>query len=122
MRVSADPTFRLIGSNKNWDRDGAPTSRLQSFETGMVAGDENPLGLMAVNRELVAQGERQDDSERIAGPGLQRKPGPRPTGGAPTTANSILSAITRRCCSTSTADCLAGKLRPGQRVQRRRLG
>jgi hypothetical protein len=37
-RVSADPTFRLIGSNKNWDRGGALTSRLRSFETGMLAG------------------------------------------------------------------------------------
>ena len=26
-RVSADPTFRLIGSKKNWDRGGALTSR-----------------------------------------------------------------------------------------------
>jgi Transposase DDE domain group 1 len=27
-RVAADPTFRLIGSKKNWDRGGALTSRL----------------------------------------------------------------------------------------------
>ena len=33
-RVSADPTFRLIGSKKNWDRGAALTSRLQSFESG----------------------------------------------------------------------------------------
>ena len=32
VRVSADPTFRLIGSKKNWDRGGALTSRRQSFE------------------------------------------------------------------------------------------
>ncbi len=37
VRVSADPTFRLIGSKKNWDRGGALTSRLQSFETAMLA-------------------------------------------------------------------------------------
>lgn len=30
VRVCADPTFRLIGSKKNWDRGGALTSRLQS--------------------------------------------------------------------------------------------
>ncbi len=40
VRVSADPTFRLIGSKKNWDRGAALTSRLQSFETAMLAGDE----------------------------------------------------------------------------------
>ena len=57
VRVSADPTFRLIGSKKNWDRGGALTSRLQSFEIGMLAGDENLIGLMAINRELVAQAE-----------------------------------------------------------------
>ena len=60
VRVSADPTFRLIGSKKNWDRGAALTSRLQSFETGMLAGDENLIGLMAVNRELIGQAEAAD--------------------------------------------------------------
>ena len=64
-RVSADPTFRLIGSTKNWDRGGALTSRRQSFEAELLASEENLLGLMAVNRELVAQAEAQDDSERV---------------------------------------------------------
>src|SRR4029434_5702264 len=31
-RVSADPTFRLIGSEKIWERGAALTSRLHSFE------------------------------------------------------------------------------------------
>ena len=31
VRVSADPTFRLIGSKKNWDRGGALTSRRPRF-------------------------------------------------------------------------------------------
>ena len=57
IRVSADPTFRLIGSKKNWDRGGALTSRRQSFEAELLASEENLLGLMAVNRELVAQAE-----------------------------------------------------------------
>ena len=30
-RVSQDPTFRLIGSEKIWERGAALTSRLQSF-------------------------------------------------------------------------------------------
>ena len=65
IRVSADPTFRLIGSKKNWDCGGALTSRRQSFEAELLASEENLLGLMAVNRELVAQTQAQDKSERV---------------------------------------------------------
>ena len=50
VRVSADPTFRLIGSKRNWDRGAALTSTLHGFETEMLASEENLLGLMAVNR------------------------------------------------------------------------
>ena len=35
-RLSQDPTFRLIGSEKIWDRGAALTSRVQSFETEML--------------------------------------------------------------------------------------
>ena len=65
VRVSADPTFRLIGSQKIWDRGAALTSTLHSFETEMLASEENLLGLMALNRELVGQAEAFDDSERV---------------------------------------------------------
>ena len=65
VRVSAVPTFRLIGSKKNWDRGGALTSRRQSFEAELLASEENLLGLMAVNRELVARAEEDDESERV---------------------------------------------------------
>ena len=34
--LSQDPTFRLIGSEKVWDRGVALTSRLQTFETEML--------------------------------------------------------------------------------------
>ena len=40
-RLSQDPTFRLIGSEKVWDRGAALTSRLQTFETEMLAEEEN---------------------------------------------------------------------------------
>ena len=40
-RLSQDPTFRLIGSEKTWDRGAALTSRLQTFETEMLAEEEN---------------------------------------------------------------------------------
>ena len=36
VRVSADPTFRLIGSPTRWDRGGALTSILHWFETNML--------------------------------------------------------------------------------------
>ena len=42
----------MLGSKKNWERGGALTSRLQSFEAELLASEENLLGLMAVNREL----------------------------------------------------------------------
>ena len=44
-RLAHDPTFRLIGSEKIWDRGAAPTSRLQTFETEMLAEEENFRGL-----------------------------------------------------------------------------
>jgi hypothetical protein len=47
-----DPTFRLIGSEKIWDRGAALTARLQSFETELLAAEENLAGLGAINREL----------------------------------------------------------------------
>jgi hypothetical protein len=36
-RLCHDPTFRPIGSERIWDRGAALTSRLQTFETGMLA-------------------------------------------------------------------------------------
>jgi hypothetical protein len=52
-RLSQDPTFGLIGSEKIWDRGAALTSRLQSFETEMLAQDENFAGLSRLNRALI---------------------------------------------------------------------
>ena len=56
-RLSQDPTFRLIGSEKTWDRGAALTSRLQSFETELLAEPENLAGLRTINRELIAKAE-----------------------------------------------------------------
>jgi hypothetical protein len=44
-RLFQDPTFRLISSEKIWDRDVALTSRLQSFETEILAEGANFAGL-----------------------------------------------------------------------------
>jgi hypothetical protein len=64
-RLSQDPTFRLIGSRKIWERGAALTSRLQSFETQVLTQEENLAGLAALNRELVARAEAIDSPRRI---------------------------------------------------------
>jgi hypothetical protein len=64
QRLSQDPTFRLIGSGKNWDRGAALTSRLQTFETEMLAEEENFAGLGRLNRALVGKAEIMDSGYR----------------------------------------------------------
>ena len=54
-RLSQDPTFRLIGSEKTRERGVALTSRLQTFETEMLAKVENFVGLARINRELIGK-------------------------------------------------------------------
>jgi len=114
VRVSADPTFRLLGSNKNWDRGGALTSRLQSFETGMLASDENLIGLMAVNRELIGQAEGADDAQRVV---LDMDSTESPVHGQQE--GSAYNGHFESVCYhplllfNQHGDCLAAKLRPG---------
>ncbi len=121
-RVSADPTFRLIGSKKNWDRGGALTSRLQSFEAELLASEENLLGLMAVNRELVAQAQAQDESERVvldmdSTESPVHGPGPRSAGRQRLQRDQIFRVHLRRThpllLFNQHGDCLAAKLRAG---------
>ena len=64
-RLSQDPTFRLIGSEKIWERGAALTSRLQSFETDLLTQEENLAGLAAINRELIAKAENIDSPQRV---------------------------------------------------------
>src|ERR1700726_3675995 len=64
-RVSQDPTFRLIGSRKIWERGAALTSRLQSFETELLTQADNLAGLAALNRELIAKAEAINCSRRV---------------------------------------------------------
>ena len=56
-RLSQDPTFRLIGSEKIWERGAALTSRLQTFGTEMLAEEGNFAGLARLNRELIGKAE-----------------------------------------------------------------
>src|SRR6266568_4563514 len=77
-RLSQDPTFRLIGSEKVWDRGAALTSRLQTFETEMLAEEENFAGLAGTepgtDRESGEDGFRLEDG---SGPGFDRDSGVR---------------------------------------------
>jgi Transposase DDE domain group 1 len=63
-RLSQDPAFRLIGSEKIRDRGAALPSRLHWFETQVLTQSANLSGLAAMNRELIARAEGQDQSSR----------------------------------------------------------
>ena len=65
QRLSQDPTFRLIGSEKIWERGAALTSRLQSFETELLTREDNLAGLAAINRKLLARAEAIDLPQRV---------------------------------------------------------
>jgi Transposase DDE domain group 1 len=64
-RLAADPTFRLISSQKVWGRGAALTSTLHWFETELTTQEENLIGLMALNRETLGQAHSVDSSERV---------------------------------------------------------
>jgi F0F1-type ATP synthase alpha subunit len=58
-RLATDPTFRLISSQRIWDRGAALTSTLHWFETELLTKEENLIGLMALNREALGQAEHR---------------------------------------------------------------
>ena len=64
-RLAQDPTFRLMGSERIWERGAALTSRVQSFETELLTQEENLSGLAAINRELIARAEAIDSPQRV---------------------------------------------------------
>ncbi len=64
-RLAAHPTFRLISSQRIWDRGAALTSTLHWFETKLLNREENLIGLMALNRETLGQAECLDRSDRV---------------------------------------------------------
>jgi len=113
-RLSQDPTFRLIGSEKIWERGAALTSRLQTFETEMLAEEENFAGLARLNRELIGKAEALDspyrtvldmDSTEIPVYGEQEQSAY--NGHFESTCYHPLLLFSRE------GDCLAAKLRPG---------
>jgi len=113
-RLSQDPTFRLIGSRKIWERGAALTSRIQSFETELLTQADNLAGLAALNRELTARAETIDsprrvvldmDSTEIPVYGQQEQSAY--NGHFESTCYHPLLLFNRE------GDCLAAKLRPG---------
>ena len=103
-RVSQDPTFRLIGSEKIWERGAALTSRLQSFETELLTKEENLAGLAAISRELIAKAEAIDSPQRVVlDMDSTEIPVTGSRGRAPTTGTSSPPVIIRCFCSIETA-------------------
>ena len=114
VRVSADPTFRLIGSPKRWDRGAALTSTLHWFETELLTHEENLVGLRAVNREVLAQAEMATRADRIV---LDMDSSESPVHGAQE--GSAYNGHFESVCYhplflfNDQGDCLAASLRPG---------
>ena len=113
-QLSRDPTFRLIGSEKIWDRGAALPSRLQTFETELLAEEGNFAGLARVNRELIGRAEAihshyrtvlDMDSTEIPVYGEQEQSAY--NGHFESTCFHPLLLFNRE------GDCLAAKLRPG---------
>jgi hypothetical protein len=113
-RLSQDPTFRLIGSHKIWERGAALTSRLQSFETEVLTQEENLAGLAALNRELVATADAIDSPRRVV---LDMDSTEIPVYGEQE--QSAYNGHFESTCYhplllfNREGDCLAAKLRPG---------
>jgi hypothetical protein len=113
-RLAADPTFRLIGSPKIWDRGAALTSTLHWFETELLTREENLVGLMAVNRELLAQAEEPTRADRIV---LDMDSSESPVHGAQE--GSAYNGHFESVCYhplflfNERGDCLGATLRPG---------
>jgi len=113
-RISQDPAFRLIGSEKVLERGAALTSRVQSFETELLTQAENLAGLARVSRDLIAKAEVIDSGHRVV---LDMDSTEIPVYG-----HQEQSAYNGHFESTcyhplllfnGEGDCLAAKLRPG---------
>jgi len=114
QRLSTDPTFRLTGSPTRWDRSAALTSTLHWFETELLTREENLVGLMAVNRDVIGQAEAMDRSDRTV---LDMDSSESPVHGQQE--GSAYNGHFETVCYhplflfNDHGDCLAAKLRPG---------
>ena len=113
-RLSQDPTFRLIGSEKIWERGAALPSRLHWFETEVLSQDENLEGLSRINRELLAKAEAMESPQRVV---LDMDSTEIPVYGEQE--HSAYNGHFESTCYhplllfSGEGDCLAAKLRPG---------
>jgi hypothetical protein len=113
-RLAQDPTFRLMGSERIWERGAALTSRLQSFETELLTQEENLSGLAAINRELITRAEAIEAPQRVV---LDMDSTEIPVYGQQE--NSAYNGHFESTCYhplllfNGEGDCLAAKLRPG---------
>jgi hypothetical protein len=113
-RLAQDPTFRLIGSERIWERGAALTSRWQSFETEVLGQEENLGGLAAINRELMAKAESLGAPQRVV---LDMDSTEIPVYGQQE--NSAYNGHFESTCYhplllfNREGDCVAAKLRPG---------
>jgi hypothetical protein len=113
-RLAQDPTFRLIGSEKIWERGAALTSRLQSFETELLTQEKNVTGLATINRALIAKTETIGSPQRVV---LDMDSTEIPVYGQQE--HSSYNGHFESTCYhplllfNADGDCLAAKLRPG---------
>jgi Transposase DDE domain group 1 len=113
-RLAQDPTFRLMGSERIWERGAALTSRLQSFETELLTQEDNLAGLASINRELIAKVETIHSPKRVV---LNMDSTEIPVYGQQE--NSAYNGHFESTCYhplllfNGEGDCLAAKLRPG---------
>lgn len=112
--LSQDPTFRLIGPERIWERGAALPPRLHWFETEVLSQEANLDGLSRINRKLLAKAEAMDspqravldmDSTEIPVYGEQEQSAY--NGHFESTCYHPLLRFSRE------GNCLAGKLRPG---------
>jgi hypothetical protein len=113
-RLSQDPTFRLIGSAKIWERGAALPSRLHWFETEVLSQDENLEGLSRINRKLLAKAEVMDSPQRMV---LDMDSTEIPVYGeqehSAYNGHFESTCYHRLLLFNGEGDCLAAKLRPG---------
>ena len=116
-QLSQDPTFRLISSEKTWERGAALTSRLQTFETEMLASEENRAGADGGEPQVGrAKGRSaRTTSERVVlDMDSTRKPGTLgPQEGSAYNGHFESTCYHPLLLFNREGDCLAAQLRPG---------
>ena len=122
-RLSQDPAFRLIGSEKVLERGAALTSRLQSFETELLTQRRKPCRSGADQPRLDRQGGgHRFGPPRGAGHGQHRGPGLRPTGAKRLQRTLRVHLLPPAAVVQPRRRLPGGETAPGQRPQRRGLG